>query len=42
MAADALAPFVARPSTAIVITIEDKRVLAFREEIFQLPAPSSC
>ena len=39
MTADALAPCIARASTTMVSTMEDKRVLVFHEEAFQLPAP---
>ena len=42
MAADALAPCVARASAATVLTLYDKLVLAFHEEGFQLPAHSLC
>ena len=40
MAADALAPWVARPSTAVVLKIQDKLVPVFHKDRFQLAAPS--
>ena len=40
MTADALAPRVARASAAMVLTMEDKQILVFHEEGFQLPVPS--
>ena len=39
MAADALTPCVARPSTAMLLTMHDKQVLGFHEEGFQQPVP---
>ena len=39
MAADAPAPCVTRASATIVLTMQDKRVLVFYKEKFQLPAP---
>ena len=42
MAADALAPSLARSSAAIVLTMQDGRVLVFHEEGFQLPVASQC
>ena len=41
-AAYALAPHVARPSTAMVLTMQHKQVLFFHEEIFQLPVLPDC
>ena len=40
MAANALC--VARPSTAVILTMHDKQVLVFLEERCQAPAPSQC
>ena len=40
MAADDLAPYVTRPSAAMVLTLQDKRVHLFHEERFPLQAPS--
>ena len=40
MTLDILAPSVARTSAAMILTKHDKRVLIFRVEGFQLPAPS--
>ena len=40
MAADALAPWVARTSATTVLTVQDKWLLALHEEGFQLPVPS--
>ena len=42
MVADALAPYVARPSAAMVLMVWDKQALVFHGERFQLPAPSKC
>ena len=39
MAADALAPRVMRTSAAILLTIQNKKVLGFHEEGFEVPAP---
>ena len=38
MTDDVLAPDVARPSTAIVLTVCDKKVIVFHVERFELPA----
>ena len=40
MAADALAPYVARSSATMVFTLWDKQVLVFHGERFQLTVPS--
>ena len=40
IAADGLAPWVARPSAAMVLNMQDKQVLVFHEEGFQLPVSS--
>ena len=40
MAVDALAHCIARISATIVLTYQDKQVLVFTDEEFQLPAPS--
>ena len=40
MAIDALAPCVARTSAAVVLTMQDNKVLVFPEEEFQPPVPS--
>ena len=40
MTADDLAPYVTRPSAAMVLTLQDKRVHLFHEERFPLQAPS--
>ena len=37
MAADTLAPRIARPSAAMILKIQDKSVLVFHKELFQLP-----
>ena len=37
MVADALAPYSARSSTAMVLFIKDKKILVFHEDGFQLP-----
>ena len=42
MAADALAPCLARPSSTIVLSMQDKWNLGFHKEGFQLPVPSHC
>ena len=42
MAADALAPGVARPSATLVLIMQNKQVLASHEEGFQLPKLSQC
>ena len=36
MGADALAPGVARSSATIILTVQDKWVIVFNKEIFQL------
>ena len=40
MAADDLAPCVARSSAAMVLTKQDKQVLIYHKDTFQLPVPS--
>ena len=40
MAADALAPRVAKSSATIVLTMQDKQAPVFHREGFQLPVPS--
>ena len=40
MAADALAPFVARSSAAMLLIKQDKQVHVIHNERFQLPVPS--
>ena len=40
MASDALAPYVTRTSTTIVLNMQDKWVPVFHKEGFQQPAPS--
>ena len=42
MAADALAPFVARASAAMVLTVFDQQVHDFHEEGSELPVASQC
>ena len=42
MTTDALAPCVTRPSAAMVLCVQDKGALIFREEGFQLPTPFQC
>ena len=42
MAADALAPFITRSSAIIILTMQDKWVLVFHEEEFQVHLPSEC
>ena len=42
MAADALSPHIARPSEAMVMNIQDERVIVFHKEGFQLPEPPNC
>ena len=42
MATEAVAPRVARVSAAIVLSIQNKRVLVFQEELFRLPALAQC
>ena len=42
MAADALAPCIARTSSAMVLTMQDNCILVFYEERCRLPAPSQC
>ena len=42
MATSALASHIASPSAAMKLTNEDKQVLIFDMEGFQLPAPSPC
>ena len=37
-AADALAPYVAGTWAAVILTMQDKRILVFYKEGFQLPA----
>ena len=42
MAVDALAPCVTRSSATIVLNMQDKWILDFCKEGFQLPVPSPC
>ena len=42
IAADASAPYVARPSATMILTLQDKPTLGFHEEISQIIAPSHC
>ena len=42
MATDALAPCVTRSSPTMVLTMQDKEVLVFGKEEFQLPELSQC
>ena len=42
MAADALAPYIARTSAATILTMQNKWVLVLFEEGFQLPASYQC
>ena len=42
MAADALAPCVARPSATMVLTKQDKKLFVFHEERSELPVPPEC
>ena len=42
MTADSLAPCVTRPSAAMVLSVQDKCVLVFHEEGFQIHATSHC
>ena len=42
MAADDLAPCVARVSAALVLSMKDTQVLVFHEEEIQLPVPFHC
>ena len=42
MAADALAPYVARTSAAMILTMQNRLVLVLFEEGFQLPASYQC
>ena len=39
IAADNLAPCDARSSVAMILIVQDKLVLVFHKEVFQLPAP---
>ena len=42
MAADGLAPCVAKSSEPRELTVQDKRFLIFHEEGFQRPLPNQC
>ena len=42
MAADALAPYVARTSAAMILTLQNRQVLVLFEEGFQLPPSHQC
>ena len=42
MAADALAPYVARTSAAMILTMKKRYILVLSEEGFQLPASHQC
>ena len=42
MAADVLAPYIARLSATKALTVQDKWVLNIHKEVFQLPAPLRC
>ena len=42
MAADAMAPCIAKPSAAEVLTMKDKFVFVFLEEGLQLTVPPQC
>ena len=42
MLADARATYIARSSEVLVFTVQDKQVIVFLGEGFQLPAPSQC
>ena len=42
MAADDLAPYVARSSAAMALVMLDKEVLVFPQEKFELPVLSQC
>ena len=42
MATDALAPWISRSSPTMLLTMQDKRVLVFNKNFFQLPVPSQC
>ena len=42
IAADVLAPYVARTSAAMVLILQDEWLLVFLDEGFQEPAPHQC
>ena len=42
IAADALAPCVAKTSAAMVLNVSNKKVLVFNEEAFQQVLPTPC